>query len=156
MMQRDNNHPVHIIDEEGNLSKSAFIPFCEFAGNLSIMGVKIDEFQYPVCNSFKPRVMNDELCYEVDLNKYKDSDDMEQKLKVGLVFFMDYNEDRQVLLNESMNKEESFVDVMEGNHGKNALIYLDTISKYSNLLKNCLYFTSKYLRTSKVIRRRNI
>ena len=69
MMQRDNNHPVHIIDEEGNLSKSAFIPFCEFAGNLSIMGVKIDEFQYPICNSFKPRVMNDELCYEVDLNK---------------------------------------------------------------------------------------
>ena len=132
MMQRDNNHPVHIIDEEGNLSKSAFIPFCEFAGNLSIMGVKIDEFQYPVCNSFKPRVMNDELCYEVDLNMYKDSDDMEKKLKVGLVFFMDYNEDRQVLLNESMNKEESFVDVMEGNHGKNALIYLDTISKYSN------------------------
>ena len=132
MMQRDNNHPVHIIDEEGNLSKSAFIPFCEFAGNLSIMGVKIDEFQYPVCNSFKARVMNDELCYEVDLNKYKDSDDMEKKLKVGLVFFMDYNEDRQVLLNESMNKEESFVDVMEGNHGKNALIYLDTISKYSN------------------------
>ena len=121
-----------MVDEEGNLSKSAFIPFCEFAGNLSIMGVKIDEFQYPVCNSFKARVMNDELCYEVDLNKYKDSDDMEKKLKVGLVFFMDYNEDRQVLLNESMNKEESFVDVMEGNHGKNALIYLDTISKYSN------------------------
>ena len=129
IVQKDNNHPVHIIDEEGNLSKSAFIPFCEFAGNLSVMGEKIDEFQYPVCNSFKPRIMNDELCYEVDLNKYKDSDDMEQKLKVGLVFFMDYNEDRQVLLNESMNKEESFVDVMEGNHGRNALIYLDTISK---------------------------
>ena len=132
IVQKDNNHPVHIIDEEGNLSKSAFIPFCEFAGNLSVMGEKIDEFQYPVCNSFKPRIMNDELCYEVNLNKYKDSDDMEQKLKVGLVFFMDYNEDRQVLLNESMNKEESFVDVMEGNHGRNALIYLDTISKYSN------------------------
>ena len=129
IVQKDNNHPVHIIDEEGNLSKSAFIPFCEFAGNLSVMGEKIDEFQYPVCNSFKPRIMNDELCYEVNLNKYKDSDDMEQKLKVGLVFFMDYNEDRQVLLNESMNKEESFVDVMEGNHGRNALIYLDTISK---------------------------
>ena len=129
IVQKDNNHPVHIIDEEGNLSKSAFIPFCEFAGNLSVMGEKIYEFQYPVCNSFKPRIMNDELCYEVNLNKYKDSDDMEQKLKVGLVFFMDYNEDRQVLLNESMNKEESFVDVMEGNHGRNALIYLDTISK---------------------------
>ena len=129
IVQKDNNHPVHIIDEEGNLSKSAFIPFCEFAGNLSVMGEKIDEFQYPVCNSFKPRIMNDELCYEVNLNKYKDSFDMEQKLKVGLVFFMDYNEDRQVLLNESMNKEESFVDVMEGNHGRNALIYLDTISK---------------------------
>ena len=129
IMQKDKNHPVHIIDEDGNLSKLSFIPFCEFAGNLSVMGKKIDEFQYPVCNSFKPRVMNDQLCYEVDLNKYKDSDDMEQKLKVGLVFFMDYNEDRQVLLNESMDKEESFVDVMEGNHGRNALIYLDTISK---------------------------
>ena len=39
IIQKYNNHPVHIIDMEGNLSPSAFIPFCEFGGNMSIMGI---------------------------------------------------------------------------------------------------------------------
>ena len=42
----------------------------------------------------------DQLCYEVDLNKYKNYDNIEQQLKLGFVFFMDYNEDRQVTFNQ--------------------------------------------------------
>ena len=33
------------------------------------MGVKIDQFDVPVCNSFEATVLNDQLCYEVDPNK---------------------------------------------------------------------------------------
>ena len=31
------NHPVHIIDADGNLSPSAFIPFCAWAGNMEVI-----------------------------------------------------------------------------------------------------------------------
>ena len=30
------NHPVHIIDTNGNLSPSAFIPFCAWASNMEV------------------------------------------------------------------------------------------------------------------------
>ena len=32
------NHPIHIIDKYYQKNPSAFIPFCEFGGNMSIMG----------------------------------------------------------------------------------------------------------------------
>ena len=53
---------MHIIDEDGELSPTALIPFCEFGGNMSVMGVKIDRLQYPVCNSFRPKIKKDQLC----------------------------------------------------------------------------------------------
>ena len=53
---------------DNQLSPSAFIPFCDFGGNMATMGVKIDQFDVPVCNSFQAKILNDQLCYEVDLN----------------------------------------------------------------------------------------
>ena len=47
------NHPVHVQDEDGNLSPTALIPFCELGGNMSVMGVEIDEFDIPFCNAFR-------------------------------------------------------------------------------------------------------
>ena len=45
------NDPVHLINSaEGNLSTSAFIPFCKFAGDMALLG-----FSLPVCNIFHPR-----------------------------------------------------------------------------------------------------
>ena len=86
------NHPVHIVDEEGNLSPSAFIPFCQFGGNMSAMGVKIDQFDVPVCNSFKAKVLNDQLCYEVDPNRFRTSN---SDVNQGLKLYVDINQDRQ-------------------------------------------------------------
>ena len=42
------NHPVHIMTEDQQMSPSAFIPFCDFGGNMSAMGVMIDKFKRPV------------------------------------------------------------------------------------------------------------
>ena len=50
------------------------IPFCGFGTNLSTMGTKIDQFSVPVCNSFKATVLNDQLCYELDVNEMIDKD----------------------------------------------------------------------------------
>jgi len=88
-------HPVHIVDNDGNLNPTALVPFCSISGNYSAMGVKIDQVEVPVCNSFRPKILRDQLCYTVDLNKFK------QKIKfnknVFFSFFIDYNEDRDLL-----------------------------------------------------------
>ena len=86
------NHPVHIKDNKEDLSLSAFIPFCEFEGNKSVMGKKIDLFEVPVCNSFQAKIFNDQLCYQVDPNKFLNSKKHEN---LALSFYVDINKDRQ-------------------------------------------------------------
>ena len=95
---------MHIQDEDGVLSPTALIPFCEFGGNMSVMGVKIDQFDVPVCNSFRPKIIMDQLCYQVDPNEYKNKIDLQGDLSLSL--FIHYNEDRQ--MEDFENSEQSF------------------------------------------------
>ena len=81
------NHPVHISTPDNRLSLSALIPFCDFGGNMAAMGVKIDQFDVPVCNAFQAKIMNDQLCYEVDLNTFSDKNNIEKELELGFHFF---------------------------------------------------------------------
>ena len=98
---------------------------------MSAMGVKIDQFAVPVCNSFQAKIMNDQLCYEVDLNKFSDKNNIENELKLGFNFLMDYNEDRQVILGQSVSKMELGLgkNVAASDHNKHAFIYLNTIGR---------------------------
>ena len=84
------NHPVHIKSTTDILSATALIPFCEFGENMSVMGVKIEKFQYPFCNSFRPKNIMDQLCYTVDPNEYKHKIDLEGELSLAL--FINYND----------------------------------------------------------------
>ena len=125
------NHPVHIMTHDKDLSPSAFIPFCEFGGNMSAVGVKIKQFAVPVCNSFQAKILNDQLCYEVDLKKFSDRNSNRKKLKLGFSFILDYNEDKQVTSYQENNSLElgltnSFDESEENNH---AIVYLDTIGE---------------------------
>ena len=61
---------------------------------MSVMGVKIEELQYPVCKSFRPKIIKDQLCYTVDPNEYKHKIDLKGELSLSL--FIHYNEDRQM------------------------------------------------------------
>ena len=93
-LHRISNHPVHIQDnKDDKLSPSAFIPFCEFGGKMEILGMMIDQLDFPVCNSFKAKIIKDQLCYEIDLNVYKEyiSDD---KFNKGLTLLIDENKNR--------------------------------------------------------------
>ena len=83
----------------------------------------------PVCNSFKERILNDQLCFEVDLNQYKSRDSIANKLKSGLVFFMDYNEDRQITLHENVGRltYDNFIDAVDkSTDDEKAFIYLNS------------------------------
>ena len=105
MLQKLSNHPVHILDDEGNLSPTSLIPFCEFGGNMSAMGIKIDQFDVPVCNSFKPKYVFNQLCYEVDPNEYVSKVFDERVTELGLTLIIDYNEDRQLIFNDIENQQ---------------------------------------------------
>ena len=126
------HHPVHIVNKESGRSPSAFIPFCEFGGNMSSMGVRIEEFDVPVCNSFKAKVLNDQLCYEVDLNRFSNKDNIENELKSGFVFIMDYNENRQINTIQGKKayttRDESLTHkIVKSNDNQHTFIYLNTI-----------------------------
>ena len=92
-MQKVTSHPVHIVDEDGQLSPTALIPFCSVSNNYSTMGVKIHSLDVPVCTAFRPKYFNDQLCYSVDLNDIKTKFYIRDKLFLNLL--IDFNEDRE-------------------------------------------------------------
>ena len=114
LLSRVTNHPVHMIDSSGSLSPSAFIPFCSFGGDFYAMGTNYSNFKVPVCNSFQATVKDEQICYEIDLEKYKTDHDLVKQLQEGLVLYLDYNEDKQLTV---QTKKENA-----------ALVYMDTIS----------------------------
>ena len=109
------NHPVHIIDEIGQLSPSAFIPFCDFGGNIEAVSESIKEFDVPVCNSFTSKILNDQHCYEMNLNDLKTSFSTKD-FEYGVTFLIDTNDDRQFPNSQTKKKDEF-------------MIYLDTLCK---------------------------
>ena len=107
MLQQLTNHPVHIFDQDEELSPTALIPFCEFGRNISVMGVHIEQIDIPVCNSFRPKVIRDQLCYTVDPNEYKHKIDLKGELSLSLLIH--YNEDRQMENTDSSEKCNSII-----------------------------------------------
>ena len=128
LLQTVNNHPVHILNEKGNFSPSSFIPFCYFGEDF--IGARIQEFEIPVCNIFRPRIYFDQLCYETDLQDLKDnnSENFLKQLELGLTLVIDYNEERQLdsLVSESVtNMSKTKYNL---NNENSLSMYLDTIS----------------------------
>ena len=134
-------HPVHLVNADKKLFPSAFIPFCGFGGK--ILGQMIPNLMIPVCDNFQPRLLNDQLCYEIDLhNITNDKNPSVEDIKSGFVFVMDYNEDREGISkdNSTIDEEDGFVKMLkEQVHDKNqATIHLDTMG-------NVKYFKYCYL-----------
>ena len=118
------NHPVHILDENASFSPSAFIPFCAFGEDMEAVGSYTKGFNVPVCNSFKSKQYKEQICYEIDLEQYKDKKVISKQLKYGLVMMIDYNEERQML--EEGNKKE-YTNIFAPPEEKSLDIHLETI-----------------------------
>ena len=122
------NHPVHILNDEGNFSPSSFIPFCSFGDDF--IGAKTKEFPIPVCDIFKPKLYFDQLCYETNLQELKDSSKIRTQLKLGLALAIDYNEERQHEIKIS-SKKDSHVKKNDAD-GNSFSMFVDTISIHFN------------------------
>ena len=118
---------------------------------MSAMGIKIQQFSVPVCNAFEAKIMNDQLCYEVDLKAFSNSNNIEKELKIGFNFLMDYNEDRQVTFFENISRMELGLgnNIAESDENQHAFVYLDTIGK-ALTLENISYRNIKYCRRAEV------
>ena len=77
---------------------------------MSVMGVKINQLDVPVCKSFRPKIIRDQLCYTVDPNKYKHKIDLEGE--ISLSFFIHYNEDRQLEDNDSYDEHDIIINTI--------------------------------------------
>ena len=120
------NHPVHIMNQEGQFSPSSFIPFCYFGEKF--IGTEVDEFTIPVCNIFKPRNYFNQLCYEANLNDLKDNNNekVRKQLKMGLTLVLDYNEERQNYKIKRKNKLKGIKELYRND--EDVSIHMDTIS----------------------------
>ena len=116
------------------MSPSTFIPFCDFGGDMSSMGITIPQFNVPVCNSFQAKILDDQLCYEVDLNRFSNKSNIENELKIGFSFLLDYNEDKQMTFYQSnfssSNKFSLGKSVLQSDEIPHAFIYLDTVGEF--------------------------
>ena len=110
---------MHMIERNGSLSPSAFIPFCSFGGDFHAMGTIYSKtLKIPVCNSFQAKVRDNQICYEVDLEQYKSNHSkLIKQLQEGLVLFLDYNEDKQITVEKGSRRNEN-----------EAQVYMNTIS----------------------------
>ena len=128
-MQKVSNHPVHILNSEGQFSPSAFIPFCIFGNNMTGLGKNIDAFEVPVCNVFLAKVWNDQVCYEMNLNQFKDEKNIKYQLKYGITLVLDFNEERQFEKDAIKQELESkMINYFYGAEESSVKIHLDSIS----------------------------
>ena len=86
--------------------------------------------EMPVCNIFEPKNLNDQVCFETDLEKLKyNGIGNTNNLKIGLVLLLDYNDNRQMYFPNTKTSEfEEKEDIFTYNEDNPALIYFDTIS----------------------------
>ena len=139
------NHPVHIVSEDKTLSPSSFIPFCWFGKNKNL-SQKIEKFNLTVCNNFKPKLRNDQVCYEIDPNEllYKGQTANDKVL----YFIIDENKDRQTKESIPIEKAHETKDddddheefIRHFGERTESVVYLNTIGGY-----RYLFFNSKLL-----------
>ena len=87
------NHPVHINE---NMISSAFIPFCSFGLSEGIVGEELSNFHVPVCRLFREKIFNGQVCYEADLNQYRERVNWKEALLSGLSLIIDTNDEYDV------------------------------------------------------------
>ena len=111
---------------------------------MSVMGKKIPNLNLTVCSKFKPRVLEGQLCYQIDVNEFVNQMDSKKLMSHGLIFLMDYNEDRLGLnMNTDLDTAADEVDLKENDddHDKRteAKIYIQTQGMHNfDILKNSL------------------
>ena len=63
---------------------------------MGIFGEELSDFHVPVCRLFKEKIINGQVCYEADLNQYRDRVNWKEALLSGLSLIIDTNDEYDV------------------------------------------------------------
>ena len=99
------------------------------------MGEQIKGLKYPVCNSFKPKVLKDQLCYQVDVNDIKRILVDETDIQHEVIFLLDYNEEKMLIAQKDLEIEvPTTLHEMQDNDDNElgAIIYIETLGRMHN------------------------
>ena len=92
-------------------------------------------------------MLDDQLCYKVDLNNYLTGENVEENLKSGLSLLVDYNEDRQIIPKMKQSQENAnFAGKIGIHRNLETLPYVPCFKIFildkSNLKDQCLIYIS--------------
>ena len=94
LIQEVSNNPVHLITRStAEPSPSSFIPFCAFASTM--LGQKITNFSFPVCTHFTPTLMEDQLCYQLNISAIEGLPRSDLGQDKGLALLIDLGEKKE-------------------------------------------------------------
>ena len=130
-ISRVSNHPVHMVDEEGNINPSSFIPFCSFGDNQFFNNLSDynPELGMPVCDKFRPTMLDGRLCYRVTMDSFGQDITTQSGRGAGLNFIMDYNTERM----------EQDIEQQQHIENREAMIYIETIGRHNFFLHTYLF-----------------
>ena len=102
-------NPPHLIDSQGRLLPSSFIPLCAYQTSMSIPGQNNHNLDFTACSSFQPALYQGQLCYSLNISRVTKNKSKPDK-KHGLFFVIDPNiieqkdtEDYKVVWNKKDN-----------------------------------------------------
>ena len=95
------------------------------------MGENIKQFSQPVCRSFRRKILKDQVCYEVDVNRVTDETQTAENMNIGLGFLYDNNEERFL-----------HSDNTGGGRKKNNLGFLNNYVSLEETQKTLVYISS--------------
>ena len=104
---------------------------------MSLLGRKVDGFQDPVCSAFTRKIVNNQLCYEVDLNRFREQVHWKESLQSGLSLVIDTNDEYDV---RNLMTEDGNIKIVEDK--LNSYCPKNLKDKFSILLKTiskCLF-----------------
>ena len=137
-------HPPHLLDSAGSLTPAALIPFCAYQTNMTLLGQDRPDLPFPVCNAFKPALLEGQVCHSLNIRsaKMKTRNGREN----GLVLILDpgIQEDDQDKQTDnvlegrvmSLNFEQRSVE------GSFSRIYLNTLSSFTDFRDGSFAMTS--------------
>ena len=107
------------------------------------MGARVSKFDLPVCDKFRPVILEGQLCYQVDVNQFMNQIDRKKLMSHGLVFMMDYNSNRMGPHRDTQwdtdMEYEAFDEEEHEDSKHDAIIYVETIGKYDFDWNVCIF-----------------
>ena len=74
---------------------------------MELFGPKLTNFPVPVCRLFREKIVAGQVCYEADLNQYRNKVNWKEALLTGLTLIIDTNEEFDVKnIMEKINSEK--------------------------------------------------